>query len=227
MIAAHFHGLPAAILFDLDGTLIDSAPDLAAAVDATLDQLSLPVAGAVLARRWVGNGARMLMARALAHAQQDDVENLSATTIDTALAIFFSHYERYCTRDSTLYPDVLAALQYWREAAVPMAVVTNKPGRFTAPMLDHYGLRAFFPVVISGDTLAVKKPDPAPLFEACRQLGVAVSGTLMVGDSINDVQAARNAGMPVACVDYGYNHGEPIANAGPDWLVSSFRQLVD
>jgi phosphoglycolate phosphatase len=128
--------------------------------------------------------------------------------------------------NTRLYPGVIEALQYWQSQGIAMACVTNKPARFTEPLLKHFALDKLMPVAISGDSLPVRKPDPTPLLKACELLGVAASDVIMVGDSRNDVEAARNAGMKVICLSYGYNHGEPIQNTRPDWLVDSLAELI-
>jgi phosphoglycolate phosphatase len=215
---------PQALLFDLDGTLLDSAPDLAQAVDRMLVDLQRVPAGEARVREWIGNGSRKLVQRALAHAYQADV--IADDQIDAAQAIFFRHYHACMTDRSRLYAGVIEALEDWHRRGIAMACVTNKPARFTEPLIDFYGLRGFMPIAISGDSLPVRKPDPAPLLEACRRLGVAPTAAVMVGDSRNDVLAARAAGMPVVCVGYGYNHGRPIAAEGADLLVDSLASLI-
>lgn len=215
---------PAALLFDLDGTLLDSAPDLAQAVDRMLIDLKFSAAGETLVRQWVGNGSRMLVRRALAFAT--DNRPLNDSAVEAAQHLFFTHYQNCLTDRSRLYDGVMAAVEYWHAQGIRCACVTNKPARFTEPLLDHFGLRQLLPVAISGDSLPVRKPDPAPLLEACRQLGVAVASAVMIGDSRNDVLAARGAGMPVVCVTYGYNHGRPIAEEAADLLVDSLAELI-
>jgi phosphoglycolate phosphatase len=215
-----------AILFDLDGTLIDSVPDLTAALDASLEQLNYSPAGIERVRAWVGNGARKLVQRALAFALEIPEARLDDTLVDQLLAEFFEHYGQQTCEQTILYPGVSEAVNHWHAQGIKMACVTNKPARFSQPILAHFGLQAIMPVLVGGDTLAVRKPDPAPLLLACEQLGVAVANTVMVGDSVNDVEAARAAGMPVACVSYGYNHGAPVASAKPDILVDQFLELL-
>ncbi len=215
-----------AILFDLDGTLIDSVPDLAAALDASLEQLNYLPAGIHRVRGWVGNGARKLVQRGLAFALEMPEKALEEARIDQLLAVFFEHYGAQTCEQTVLYPGVREALAHWHSQGIKMACVTNKPARFSEPILAHFGLQEYMPVLVGGDTLAVRKPDPAPLHLACEQLGVGVGNTVMVGDSVNDIAAARAAGMPVACVSYGYNHGAPVADAGPDILVDQFIELI-
>jgi phosphoglycolate phosphatase len=217
---------PAALLFDLDGTLLDSAPDLAQAVDRMLAGLGYAAAGEERVRRWVGNGSRKLVQRALAFARATAETAVDDAAIDEAQRGFMVHYGACCTDRSRLYDGVLPALERWQERALPMACVTNKPAQFTERLLDHFGLRRFLPFAISGDTLATRKPDPAMLLAACARLAVAPARAVMVGDSRNDVLAARAAGMAVVCVSYGYNHGRPVAAEAPDRLVDSLGELV-
>jgi phosphoglycolate phosphatase len=214
---------PQALLFDLDGTLLDSAPDLAQAIDGMLQALDFPQAGEARVRAWVGEGSRMLVRQALMFARGAAPADAD---IDAAQQVFFEYYGACLTDRSCLFAGVSDALAHWQQAGVAMACVTNKPARFTEPLLDHFDLRRYLPVTVSGDTLPVRKPDPAPLLEACRRLGVSEAHAVMIGDSRNDVLAARAAGMPVVCVTYGYNHGRPIAGEGADRLVDAFGELV-
>lgn len=218
---------PEAILFDLDGTLIDSAPDLVVAVNQMLIGLSLREATTKQTQTWIGNGGAKLVERALrfglGKTETDaEVEALQGRAMD----LFFDRYQDCCCETSQLYPGVLDTLGQLQQQGVKMACVTNKPSRFTLPMLAHYQLEALLPVAISGDTCAVKKPEAEPLLLACRELGCPAEHSIMVGDSINDVQAARNAGMPVVAVDYGYNHGVPIEESAPDAVISDFADLL-
>ena len=219
---------PKAILFDLDGTLVDSVPDLAAALDTALLACGHNAPGEPLARTWVGNGARVLVQRALAWAMTLDVSDVPEHQLDAALAQFFSAYEKNCAAHTRLYDGVLDCLNAWHQQGIAMACVTNKPERFTHPILAHFQLEDLLPVVLGGDSLPQRKPHPTPLQEALKRLDISTAETqqcLMVGDSRNDVEAARAAGMPVACVSYGYNHGEPVVNSRPDLLVDDFAAL--
>ena len=211
-----------AVLFDLDGTLVDSAPDLALAVDRMLGEMGREPAGESRVRCWVGNGARRLVERALTGHLDGRVE---AAELEPALERFFEHYAECLVEYTQPYPGVVEALDQLEPRGLRLAVVTNKPARFTMPLLAHLGLRRHFHAVVSGDTLARRKPDPGPLLLAAEQCGVAPGAALMVGDSENDVRAARAAGMPVACVPYGYNHGADISQAGPDLLLDSLLAL--
>lgn len=223
MIPAAFEP-PAALLFDLDGTLLDSLPDLATAVDRTLVDLGHAAAGIERVRGWIGDGARQLVREALACARAgnapDDAE------LGAALEHYMRHYAACCTDRSQLFAGVREALEHWRGQGVAMACVTNKSARFTQPLLEHFDLGALLPVAVSGDTLPRRKPDAAPLLFACEQLGIEPARAAMIGDSRNDVLAARAAGMPVICVSYGYNHGRPIDAERPDRIVDSLLELI-
>lgn len=217
---------PKAVLFDLDGTLVDSVPDLAGAVDRMLAELGRPPAGEARVRQWVGNGAQVLVRRALCGRLELAGTALDEAQFERAYGLFLQFYGEQTSGLSTLYPGVLECLDGLRARDIALALVTNKPMRFTEPMLAGFGLRDYFQCVLGGDSLSVKKPDPAPLLQAMRQLGSGPAETLMVGDSVNDLRAARAAGCPVACVPYGYNHGEPIAASAPDLLVERLDQLL-
>jgi phosphoglycolate phosphatase len=214
---------PAALLFDLDGTLLDSLPDLATAVDRMLVELGLAAAGIERVRGWIGDGARQLVHEALLFAGG---ATAGEHELGAALGIYMRHYAECCTERSRLFAGVREALELWRERGVAMACVTNKSARFTGPLLDHFDLHTLLPVAVSGDTLPQRKPDAAPLLLACQQLHVAPGRALMIGDSRNDVLAARAAGMPVVCVNYGYNHGRPIEAEQPDRIVGSLLELI-
>jgi phosphoglycolate phosphatase len=213
---------PQALLFDLDGTLLDSVPDLTTAIDNMLTELGQVSAGRERVRGWVGDGARQLVIEALKFASA----NIDDEFIDKALQIYQCHYANCLTQNSQLFPGVREMLQGFYERNVRMACVTNKGMCFTQPLIDHFDLRELLPVIVCGDTLAQRKPDAAPLLEACRQLDVLPQAALMIGDSRNDVRAARAADMPVICVRHGYNHGRPIENERPDLIIDSLLELL-
>ncbi|WP_339673317.1 phosphoglycolate phosphatase [Dasania marina] len=213
------------LLFDLDGTLLDSVPDLAVAVDTMLAAAALPLAGEQRVRTWVGNGAKVLVQKALAYAHDTDV--LDKSELLHYQQQFLRFYRECSGQHSALYPDVLAALQHWQRQGLAMAVVTNKPAEFIPHLLQQFQLQEFFSSCVGGDSLAQRKPHPAPLRHACQALGLAASRCVMIGDSSVDVAAARAAGMPVACVSYGYNQGQPISAANPDIVVDSLLALCD
>ncbi|MCB1615012.1 MAG: phosphoglycolate phosphatase [Pseudomonadales bacterium] len=212
-----------AVFFDLDGTLVDSVPDLAYAIDQMLQTLSLPVAGVEKVRHWVGNGAEKLIERALFFALDDNAA--VAASFVSAKPLFYEAYQASNGTFSVCYPGVLPTLLRLRENGFRLSCITNKPVRFTHPLLRQLELEPLFEKVVSGDTLSVKKPHPAPLLFCAEQLGVAPSACLMVGDSRSDVLAAKNAGVPVVAVSYGYNHGEDIRNEGADHVIDRFDRL--
>ncbi|RRJ83542.1 phosphoglycolate phosphatase [Aestuariirhabdus litorea] len=214
--------LPAAVIYDLDGTLVDSVPDLHSAVERFQQQLGLPTASECEVRDWVGNGAARLVERALAASAGERAEAL----FPAAMEAFMVAYADTNGRRARLYEGVRPVLEALAAEGVPQALVTNKPLAFTHPLLEKLGIASYFSPVLGGDSLPAKKPDPAPLRAVAETLGVAPERCLMVGDSRNDLLAARAAGMPVACVSYGYNHGEPIAVSCPDLLVDSLLKLL-
>lgn len=216
--------LPRLVMFDLDGTLVDSVPDLAAAVDKALLALGRPAAGVERVRDWVGNGARVLVRRALANdLQHDQVDDVLAAE---ALELFMAAYAESHVL-TTVYPGVAQVLDALQESGVALAIVTNKPERFVAPLLDEKGLGAYFRWIVGGDTLPQQKPDPAALLHVLELAGVPRSQALFVGDSRNDVQAAKAAGVTCVALSYGYNHGRPIAEEGPALVLDDLRALFE
>lgn len=217
---------PAAILFDLDGTLVDSVPDLFIAVAKTLKQLQLPPVTELQVRSWVGNGARKLVQRALASAYAIEEDEVSTEQLNISHETFLHHYAECNGQHSRLCEGVLPALQYWQQEAIPIAVVTNKPIQFVPQLLAGLGIDSFFTVMIGGECVSEKKPAPIMLLEACRQLTLKPRHCLMIGDSRNDVEAAKAAGMPVAAVTGGYNHGEAIELCEPNCVIDSISELL-
>jgi len=215
--------LPRLVMFDLDGTLVDSVPDLATAVDRMLAELGREPAGVERVRKWVGNGARVLVRRALAGGLDHSAVGEAQT--EQALARFLDIYAD-CHELITLYPGVHELLEALSTAAVELAVVTNKPERFVAPLLEQVGLGGYFRWIIGGDTLPQQKPDPAALLQVMHLAGVSNLQSLFVGDSRSDVLAARAAGVPCVAVSYGYNHGRPVAEEEPDRVVDSLAELL-
>ena len=215
--------LPQLVMFDLDGTLVDSVPDLAAAVDVMLQQLNRPQAGVEQVRQWVGNGARVLVRRALAgQLQHDDVED---ALTDRALALFMDAYAQ-SHGHTVRYPGVLECLNALRDAGVQLALITNKPARFIPDLLQDQQLDGYFRWIIGGDTLPQQKPDPAALLHVMQQAGVSAAHSLFVGDSRNDVLAARAACVACVALTYGYNHGEDIRLYAPTLVIDSLSELL-
>jgi phosphoglycolate phosphatase len=219
---------PSAVLFDLDGTLVDTVPDLTDALNRILDELDLPRRDAAAVRTWLGNGVEALLHRAITGDLHGQAE---AQLMAAALAVFEEHYDHCNGVRSEVYHGVVDALNRFRDAGVPMGCVTNKPAFHTHKLLDRIGLAEFFAAVVGGDTLPVRKPDPGPIHHAARQLpGNPTAGPslLFVGDSITDIRAGRNAGCSVICVSYGYNHGTDIRASEPaaDAVIDCFSELI-
>ena len=214
-------------LFDLDGTLVDSVPDLADAVDYSMQQLDLPLPGQGRVRLWVGNGTPMLVRRALAYGMDlPSTDAVPDALLEQALEHFSQHYQQHHAARTELYTGARELLEHWFNQGIQLALVTNKPARFTHPLCEALDIARFFAVMISGDTLSVRKPDPGQLVHACEALGVTRRDTVMIGDSIHDLHAARAAAISAVCVSYGYNHGENICEANPDLLVDSLSELL-
>jgi len=214
---------PEFIVIDLDGTLVDSVPDLAWAVDRMMEAISRPVWGEDAVRNWVGNGVDRLVKRALTnqlHAEPDMAE------YERAHPIFMDFYHQSNGNYSRVFDGVVVALDKFTAAGIPLACVTNKAEAFTLPLLETLGIRKYFKTVVSGDTTPHKKPHPEPLLHAARELGFTPDVGLMIGDSQHDVEAARNAGFQVVAVTYGYNHGEDIRLAKPDAVVDSMADVA-
>lgn len=210
------------VLIDVDGTMVDSVPDLAYCVDQLMKALGRPLHGETRVRNWVGNGVERLVRRALVG--QLDGEPPEEDFL-RAYPIFVDLYAAHTSARSRLYPGVRAGIDWLKSAGYRLGCVTNKAARFTLPLLRDLGVRDDFELVVSGDTLPVRKPDPGPLLHAARHFGVAAGEALMVGDSVSDVRAARAAGFQVVCVSYGYNHGVDVRTAQPDAVIDSLVEL--
>lgn len=211
---------PRLALFDLDGTLVDSAPDIAAAVDGALCEHGHAPVGEAAVRDFVGRGAQRLVHRALTGRLDGEAP---AALFEPVYASFLERYAARLCEQTRVYTGVTAALESLRQEGWTLGVVTNKPARFTGPLLEATGLASHFAVAVSGDTLSHKKPDPAPLLHAAAAVGIAITASVMVGDSLADVTAARRAGMPAICVDYGYAGGADLGEA--DAIVADLREL--
>jgi len=213
---------PKMVLFDLDGTLIDSVPDLWVAVNQTLDELAMPHRAEADVRNWVGNGIERLVERALVNDTQGMPE---AALFDRAMPIFKRHYAVSNGKHSCVFPGVAEGIAYVKSLGLRVGCVTNKAAAFTLPLLKDMGLLDQFETVIAGDTLPMKKPDPAPLIYAAGWFQIHPSEALMIGDSISDVKAARAAGFNIICMSYGYNHGEDIRQYHPDAVIDSMAEF--
>ncbi|WP_130832292.1 phosphoglycolate phosphatase [[Erwinia] mediterraneensis] len=212
-----------ALAFDLDGTLVDSAPGLADAIDRTLADLQLPAAGVARVSTWIGNGADVMMTRALSWALNREPQPEEQRD---ARALFDKHYADTVEAGSTLFPQVTATLQALHARGLPLAIVTNKPSAFVAPLLSSLGIADYFSLIIGGDDVVVKKPHPAAIFLVLGKFGLLPQELLFVGDSRNDILAARAAGVPNVGMTFGYNYGEPIATSQPDVTLNAFDELL-
>jgi phosphoglycolate phosphatase len=214
---------PEMILIDVDGTLVDSVPDLAYCVDAMMQQLGLPPRGEQQVRDWVGNGVERLVRRALVGALDGEPDEAD---FQRAYPLFLALYAENTSKRSVLYPGIREGIRLLRDAGYRLGCVTNKAAQFTGPLLKDLGIYDVFSIVISGDTLPAKKPDPAPLLHAAEFFGCRPQDALMVGDSVSDVQAARAAGFRIICMSYGYNHGVDIREANPDAVIDSLVDIL-
>ncbi len=212
------------VLFDLDGTLLDTASDIARALNHTLADYSLTPLPVSDVTRMVGRGSQSLIERAAAARGQVLTETQRAQMLD----LFFRHYGALETRnesDAQPYPGASEALRTLHEAGMRIAVVTNKQRRFANDLLHRLDLMRWVDIVVGGDTCERRKPDPQPLLFACTSLALSPSQALMVGDSINDVAAARAAHMPVVCVPYGYNEGQDPHALACDAMIDNLADL--
>lgn len=220
MATAHPTRAIEAVLIDLDGTLVDSAPDIVEASNRMLVELGAPALSAAVVASFIGNGVPMLVQRLL-HASP----GLRCSDDAAARALFYRHYQETNGRFSRLFPGVQAGLDALQQAGYRMACVTNKPIAYTTPLLQAFGLEHYLQVVVGGDSIAQMKPDPAPLLHACALLGVAPAQAVMVGDSHVDVAAARAAGMPSFILRYGYPGPGGVAALAADVFIDSLTEL--
>ena len=216
-----------AIAFDLDGTLLDTIHDLAASVNALLAELGHPALPESVIRALVGKGIANLVQRALARATGVSPEAIGEAELGDALARYQAHYAAQLGRGTLAFPGMREGLERLAAMGIPLAVITNKATRFVRPHLAQAGIEHYFRVVIGGDLLPTRKPDPGPLLHAAAMLGVRPDRLLMIGDSINDVLAARAAGSPVLVVPYGYNEGAPAQDLDADGMVASLAAIVE
>ena len=215
---------PEMILIDVDGTLVDSVPDLAYCVDEMMLRLGLPAHGETKVRDWVGNGVERLVRRALIGQLDGEPDE---ALFAQAYPIFLELYAENTAVRTRLYPGVREGLNWLKAQGYRLGCVTNKAAQFTLPLLKTLGVFDDFEIVISGDTLPQKKPDPLPLLHAAEHFGVAPAKALMIGDSVSDVKAARAAGFAIVCMSYGYNHGQDIREFGPDAVIDSMTEIAE
>ncbi|WP_213954819.1 MULTISPECIES: HAD-IA family hydrolase [unclassified Variovorax] len=215
------------VMFDLDGTLVETAPEICDAVNDTLRYLGLPAVGQAQAERWIGHGTHELLIEALAFATGTDATAVRGNeSLASTAAIFDRHYQRRCGTRSRLYAGVREALAHLRSSGVKLAVITNKEARYTETVLHVHSLQDSFDRVISGDSLPTKKPNPACVHACLHEFGVPGTRALFVGDSSIDAATARNAGVEVWLLPHGYNMGAPIEQCRPDRVIADFSALA-
>ena len=216
------------VLFDLDGTLVETAPEIADAVNDTLRHFDLPEVTQQQVNDWIGHGTRELLIQALAFSGATDLATARASeNLPLIAAEFDRHYQRRCGTRSQLYPKVRETLIALRERGVKLAVVTNKEGRYTDTVLAVHKLTPLLDRVVSGDTLPTKKPNPAGIESCIKAFGVSPHQVLFVGDSSIDVATARNAGIDVWALPYGYNMGQPIEASAPNRVIADCSELLN
>ena len=214
------------LIFDFDGTLIDSVPDLADATNTMLLALGKDIYPIDTIRNWIGNGSRLLVERALVGKITVLDGELTKEEADHAEQIFFDAYTELGGRKTVAYPDVDSGLKKLKAAGYTLALVTNKPIRFVPKILQSFGWQGLFSAVVGGDSLTVKKPDPGPLLHVCEALDISVAQSIMIGDSRNDILAGQNANMDTLGLSYGYNYGQDIRELNPTEAFDHFADLV-
>ena len=216
------------MLFDLDGTLVETAPEIMDAVNDTLRHFAMPEVTQAQVNDWIGQGTRELLLLALADATATPVEALRAGDLLAGIEPVYQRcYQQRCGTRSQLYPQVRQTLQGLRAQGVKLALVTNKESSYTQVVLDVHQLEGLLDVVVCGDSLPSKKPDPAGVRQCLAQFGVAPQRALFVGDSSIDAATARNAGMPVWLLPYGYNMGQPVTACAPDRVIEDVSVLLN
>ncbi|WP_439257512.1 phosphoglycolate phosphatase [Lonepinella sp. BR2271] len=213
--------------FDLDGTLVNSLPDLALSVNSTLAEFDYPQADENLVLTWIGNGAEVLISRALAWAEQQTGRSLDETQIAQLKQRFNVFYGENLCNVSRLYPNVKSTLEQLKARGFILAVVTNKPTQHVLPVLQAFGIDHLFSETLGGQSLPAIKPHPAPLYYLCGKFGFYPHQMLFVGDSRNDILAAHNAGCAAVGLTYGYNYNIPISDSHPDWVLDDFADILN
>ena len=211
------------IIFDFDGTLINSVPDLTLAINTMLSHFELPEVPVEEVAPFIGNGARTLVKRALNHSMID--AEITDEFFEVAFAFYLKSYGEVPCKDTYLYPSVEETLEYLDEKAYKMVICTNKPYAFIEPLLDQLNIKQFFKIWIGEDSLAETKPNAAPLLHLANEMNTSTEKCIMVGDSKNDILAAQNAKMDSIGLTYGYNYNEHIADYNPTIVVDDFAQL--
>jgi 2-phosphoglycolate phosphatase len=207
-----------AVLFDFDGTLIDSRKDIAAAANATRRHFGLSSLTEDEVESFVGNGVQVLLEKAM--------ETTDPGFIQESLVYYKDFYREHCLDHTQVYPGVMELLEALRNHQVKMAVVSNKSQEFTEQILEKLSLSSFFQAALGPESTVNRKPNAEPLLTALRMIGAPTTGAVMIGDSVVDIQAGKAAGLPVGVVTQGYNSREALVTAQPDWMVDSLNEFI-
>ena len=209
-------------MIDLDGTLINTAPDLADCVNIMLERMGRESWPLDKVSGWIGNGVSRLVKRALTDSMDGEPDSVD---YEKGYVLFLEAYGENVSAKSRPYDGVVAGLEKLKDMGFLLACVTNKAAAFTLPLLADLELDGYFELVVSGDSLPRKKPDPLPLTHACDFFGITPDQGILIGDSANDVKAAVAAGMPVICVNYGYNQGVDLTTLQTQGVIDSLDKL--
>ena len=224
MLDQHWRG----ILFDLDGTLVDTLTEVTRAVNDTLRSLNYSEVSEAQVQGWFGRGMRPLLLKALAEVSPFPETELDGShLLVEALELYESHYQKHCATACKLYPGVKSTLKGLKASGIRLAVVTNKKSHSVRKILDVMGIANYFEIVVGGDSFPVKKPDPTSVRDCMYQFEIGPEETLYVGDSALDAATARNADMSVWLVSYGYNQGESVESCYPDHVMRNFNELSE
>ena len=210
------------ICFDLDGTLVNSVPDLRLALNSMLDDLSLPHVNGLIVKTWVGDGIAKMVERCLLHVQG---KASTESELAAAVVIFEGFYQQFLNTESGLYPAVKSTLFSLQDKGYKIALISNKSEQLLPKLLAYFGINRCFDLLV-GDSLAKNKLDPMQVNHACDYFGLIKSQVVMVGDSRHDILAGQNAQVKTIALTYGYNYGEPIADINPDYIINHFDELL-
>jgi len=209
-----------AIAFDLDGTLVDSLPGLSLAIQRMLTDLSLPIVSDEQVKNWIGNGVDVMIKRTFNHVKAPD------SLFEQAKLLFNRHYDQIIDEGTKVFPNVISTLDVLQQNNYPMALVTNKPTQFLPALLKTLKLDSYFSQVLGGGDVVKLKPHPTPLYQVMATFGLYHDQLLFIGDSKNDISAAKNAQCLTVGLTYGYNYGESIALSEPDYIFDDFEQIL-
>lgn len=217
---------PRAMIFDLDGTLANTLPQLRKAMVEVSKALGAKEPTHEEMKHYVGNGLNMLIARVLKANYDAKLEDISEADLEKARAVFKEAYGYYLHADYEIYDGVVEGIAAFKKAGIKLAVVTNKPHRFATKLIEYMGLQQSFDIVLGSEVLKTRKPNPEGLFYVLQNMGVDPQDAVMVGDSVNDIEAGHNAGMPTVTFTYGFDGGVDLKTCNSDYLFDSFKELI-